>query len=378
MNILIISPDYPDKFRTRFSFVKQLVEAFVRKGHICTVVAPYNVAKNRHFPHHKETIVTGYGKYDLIRPYTVSLSTYKYRDKLITNFFHERAVKNALNKLTFKPDVVYGHFWQSAYEGYEYAKRKKIPLFVATGESDILEQFQPQFVTKSFFEYVSGVICVSSKNKEESIRLGLTLEGKCLVAPNSINSSLFKNMNKIECRERLGFPKGAFIVAFVGWFINRKGAKRVAEAIAGSGTPTVYSIFIGQGDEEPICDSILHKGALPNEQIPLYLNAADIFVLPTLKEGCCNAIIEAMACGLPIVSSNLPFNWDVLDASNSIMIDPNDVNAIRSAIVELRDNHQRKQELSIGALNKAKELTIDKRAERIIDFINLKLQNNDR
>ena len=76
-----------------------------------------------------------------------------------------------------------------------------------------------------------------------------------------------------------------------------------------------------------------------------------------------------MSCGLPIISSNLPFNWDVLDDSNSIMVDPNNVGAIADAIVKLRDDNSLRENLAASSLKKAQALTIDQRAKRIIEFI---------
>ena len=108
---------------------------------------------------------------------------------------------------------------------------------------------------------------------------------------------------------------------------------------------------------------------MTHDDVPLYLNAADIFVLPTLQEGCCNAVIEAMACGLPVVSSNLPFNWDVLNRDNSIMVDPLNVEEIKQAIIKLRDNLQLRTSMNRAAIEKAKELTIQERAKKIITFI---------
>ena len=112
---------------------------------------------------------------------------------------------------------------------------------------------------------------------------------------------------------------------------------------------------------------------MPHREISKYLNAADVFVLPTLHEGCCNAIIEAMACGLPIISSNKSFNWDILDESNSLLIDPLNENEIFEAIKTLKVNKNQRMKLSQGALNKAKSLRIEERAKNILCFMEQKI-----
>ena len=98
-------------------------------------------------------------------------------------------------------------------------------------------------------------------------------------------------------------------------------------------------------------------------------------MLPTLAEGCCNAVIEAMACGLPIISSNLPFNWDVLDDTNSIMINPNSIEEIANAIHTLRDNPELRVKLAEGAASRATALTIENRAKAIIEFMESKTKH---
>lgn len=370
MNILVITPDYPNRYKVHYPFVKQLVDEFARQGHKCTVIAPYSITKNMRLYLAKEYD----GEVMVYRPNHLSFSNLKIGKVRLSDLFRRRAIKRATKWLPVKPNVVYCHFWECAIEAYSYAKSENIPLFVATGESSITAINTSGSVTSEMSDFIKGVICVSSKNKEESIKLGLTTEDKCLVKPNAVNSELFKKLDKTECRKKLGLPQDAFIVSFVGAFIERKGVLRVANAIKQLNGESVYSCFIGRGAQNPDCENILHKGGLRHEEIPTYLNASDVFVLPTLAEGCCNAIVEAMSCGLPIISSNLPFNWDVLDDSNSIMIDPNDVGAIANAIVTLRDDKKLRRRMADASLAKAQSLTIDQRAKNIIDFIKSRAQ----
>ena len=367
MKICFISSDYPEKGRPVFPFVKNLVDALADRGHECTVIAPFSITHNKRICKFREVYKTLKGnKVTVLRPNHFSFSNFTIAGWRPSSYFRYRAVQRALKKLNFKPDVVYGHFWGMAYEGYAYAFANKIPLVVATGESEI-----PLFNVEGlqdFCEYVSGVICVSSKNKQESIDKGLTTEDKCVVIPNAINNVIFKLLDKQKCRQQLSIPDEAFVVISVGAFIERKGINRVAEAINGI-DKKIYSIFIGRGPEHPKCNNILYCGRVDNIDIPIYLNAADVFVLPTLKEGCCNAIVEAMACGLPIISSDLSFNHDILDKSNSILIDPMNIDEIKDAIIKLYEDRELKNKLANASYENSKYLTIDVRAKRVEEFI---------
>lgn len=369
MKIAIVSYDYPDEKRSVFPFVQELVEQWAKLGHECSVIAPNNFIKTKSLYCNikKERSLTK-SIVKIIRPAFFSVPFIKIGGNSISKILHKRAVNKGLRQLSIKPDIIYCHFWETAIEAYDFAKENKIPLFVATGESEI-KSMLPQHIPNGFSDYVSGVICVSKKNKTESIELGLTQEQKCGIFPNAVNTKTFHLMDKMKIRKEMGISDDAFILAYVGWFNERKGIQRVSTALALCGTKPIYSFFIGNGEFNPEVPNILFKGKLMHHQISTYLNAADIFVLPTLREGCCNAVIEAMSCGLPIISSNLPFNWDVLNDTNSILVDPTDVNQIANAIIELRDNVTKRQELSQGAIKMAKNLSIDKRADNIIKFI---------
>lgn len=367
--ICFITEGYPEEGRPIYTFVRNIVDALADNGNECTVIAPFSINGYKTFRKQKEIYTTSKGNIvKVYRPNILTFSNWDFMGFKPSVYMFEKAVNRVLKKLEQKPDVIYGHFWRNAITAYRYAHKNNIPLFVATGES-IINLNDLSGNINDFVKYVSGVICVSTKNKEESIEKGLTVPEKCRVIPNAINPSVFKKMDKFECRRKLGFDAEKFISITVGAFIDRKGTARVSSAIDKI-SDDVYSVFIGNGPDVPNCRNILFCGRINNKDLPLYLNAADVFVLPTLHEGCCNAIIEAMACGLPVISSDLSFNWDILDKTNSILIDPNDVDGIANAIKLLKDNTQMRDSLSKGALKTAAEHTLSNRAIKIETFIN--------
>lgn len=370
-HLCIVADNYPTPTDPTFPFVAQLAEAIVKSGLDVTVIAPQSAMKcleGNKFRHPKHRIVQyGENTLSILQPFCISFGNHTPR---INFWSRKRAIERCFEKLCNKPDACYGHFWHSGYFIYKKAQKYNLPLFIATGES-VIHFVADTADKKDFCEYVKGVICVSTKNKEESIEKNLTSEEKCIVIPNAIDNQIFRPLDKQECRAVLDIKDDDFVVAFVGWFSERKGSVRVSDAIKKLNNDKIKSLFIGTGSAAfaPQCDNIIFNGRVSHADIPRYLNAADVFVLPTLNEGCCNAIVEAMACGLPIISSDLSFNYDVLNAENSILVDPNNVDAIAEAISKIYENATLKQSLAQGALNTASTLTIDYRVERIISFM---------
>lgn len=375
MNICIVSEDYPAANHPYFAFVENLCKAIVMNGHKVYVIAPQSFTKIvirgvKRLPYISESDgVTIY------RPLFITVGNLS----ITLNYkLFSIAVSKTFKRIYNKVDACYGHFWHSAYCLYPVAKKYNKPLFVASGECEIeLHRFVNIGKLSNFCNYVSGVICVSTKNKEESIGAGLTTADKCIIVPNSIDNTLFRQLDKEDCRAKYGLKDSDFVVAFVGGFVKRKGPGRVAKAITTIGDNDIKSIFVGYYTngviEDPVCDGIVFKGSLAHEEVPVALNAADVFLMPTLQEGCCNANIEAMACGLPVISSDLSFNYDVLNQSNSILIDPNSVEQIAGAIKRIKDDKELRFKLKEGAIYMAKTLTISNRANKIINFIKSKI-----
>lgn len=382
MNICIVSEGYPYEEDSQFSFVEQLCIEMSKQGVMVTVISPQSLLhvlllKDKKHPLHR-TYKNGGLPIDVYRPFALLAP---YRFWRYNDYCFKKSVSRLFRKLNKKIDVCYGHFWNNAYYISNEAIKNNIPLFVASGEGNF-DDLEKKYKSKNYQEFskqVKGVICVSSSCRDISISYGLANDSICKVFPNAIDNSIFYKKEKNSLRRIYGFNDSDFIVAFVGGFINRKGSNRLSDAILKLEQEGVFvkSFFIGkgQGPENlvPTCNGVLHCGPMEHSKISDYLNMADIFVLPTLNEGCCNAIIEAMACGLPIVSSDRPFNHDILNSSNSILIDPNNIDQIKDTIKELYYDRIMLKKLSEGALNSAHQLTISQRCTSILNFINEKI-----
>ena len=122
----------------------------------------------------------------------------------------------------------------------------------------------------------------------------------------------------------------------------------------------------------PSSENCLFAKPVRNEELPWFYSALDVFVLPTQNEGCCNAIVEAIACGCPIVSSDRNFNVDICDNTNSILVDPDNVDQIKEAISKIKEDSYLREKLSEGSIEKSKSLTLKQRAVNILDFIKSK------
>lgn len=358
-------------------FFRNLIYQFADMGIKCTVIDPVSITKYklhvREIPFRRIETTKNGSNVNVISPRFVSFSSKKIGNidthVWTVNSYRKAAIRQ-VEKLHLSFDATYGHFINiGGIPACIIGKKYNKPSFVANGESD-LNPSTYNYTSKygiAPFRTCSGVISVSSKNKDELCALHLVDEKIIKVFPNAIDNSSFKVLDKKECRKKIGFPEDAIIVGFVGGFSERKGDKRLLEAT--ENIDGVRVAFAGSGVEPPCGDHVVFCESVSHDEIPIFLNACDVFALPTLNEGCCNAIIEAMACGLPIISSKLPFNDDILNDNNSIRVNPNSIEEIRTAVVRLAKDKSLRDRLSSGALLSAESLRIDKRAINILEFM---------
>jgi glycosyltransferase involved in cell wall biosynthesis len=281
-----------------------------------------------------------------------------------------KAIEKQAEQLDGKFDFVYGHFFvDGGLAAAKIGRKYGIPAYVAYGECSYETEVSGRFrdLRPEELQGIHGIISVSSKNSKDIQSRACAKDIPVFLALNSVNKTVFYPKDKKKCREKFGMPQDDFILGFVGYFIERKGCNRVMQACAG--LDGVKLAFAGKGPLKPEGENVVFCQGLKHEDVADFLSAVDVFVLPTLHEGCCNAVIEAMSCGKPVISSDLPFNHDVLHAGNAILVDPNSVPQIRDAVIALRDDEPRRKAMAEQALMDAQALSIDRRAQNILNFI---------
>ncbi|CAL1241843.1 Glycosyl transferase family 1 [Candidatus Methylocalor cossyra] len=152
--------------------------------------------------------------------------------------------------------------------------------------------------------------------------------GKIQVVGNGVDTEIFHPVDKAEARRALGLPPAAPVLISVGGLVERKGFHRVIELLPALKRrhPDLHYLVVGGGGPEGdwsarlrrqvaelgLEDTVRFLGALPPARLKEPLSAADVFVLATANEGWANVFLEAMACGLPVVTTEVGGNREVV------------------------------------------------------------------
>lgn len=377
LRLLVVS-GYPSEVRpAQQVFVHNTLRKLESLGVEVTVLAPeswWNLTKAesnfRLAPRYEEN--EGIAVY---RPRYLSYSTKSLPWRLATRKWsdasHVQAALLHSKTLHGSFDLCLGHFlYPYGLAAASIGEAMGIPSVVSLGESSF-RRYESAYTAKEITHLLKkfdGAFANSSLIKEHCVdNYGLSESG-IQVFPNGVDQRRFYQHDRILARQRLALPLDRHLIIFVGKFIERKGPWRVLRAI--ESRPEIGAVFLGYGPQVPKGPQVLYHGAVPHEQMPLWLSAADLLVLPTLDEGCCNAILEALHCGLPVVSSDLPFNHSILDQQTAILIDPLDSKSLSNAIFSLLDEPASRAALSNAALQRSYNFQLEDRARQLLEYLN--------
>ncbi|HYZ61997.1 MAG TPA: glycosyltransferase family 4 protein [Acetobacteraceae bacterium] len=226
----------------------------------------------------------------------------------------------------FEFDLIDAHYlYPDGVAAVALGKLFRKPVVVTARGSDVT-QFPnyagPRRMIGWAMAQSAALISVSAGLRQAMLRLGADPE-KVTVLRNGVDLRLFRALDRDAIRAELGLT-GPVLLS-VGHLIARKRHHFAIEALAR--LPEWRLLILGEGPERGALEALARrlgvearvdfKGALPHAVLPRLYNAADVLILASSREGWANVLLEAMACGTPVVASDIPGNPEVVQAAEA-------------------------------------------------------------
>lgn len=256
-----------------------------------------------------------------------------------------RAANSYLNEgWTF--DVIDAHYlYPDGVAAARVAKKLKKPLILTARGSDVTELTNFPKQKAMILEAIRSaekVICVADALRQNLIELGAQPE-KLTVLRNGVDLEKFAPKDQRECRNTFGIE--TFTIASVGHLIERKGHDLVINAlpelkdvtlmIAGDGPERAK--LEAQAEKLGVRDRVHFLGSLPHEHLADLYNAVDVLTLASTREGWPNVLLEAMACGTPVIASDVGGSKEVIGSkSGGIVVKERSPSAFADAVKTLQ------------------------------------------
>ncbi len=196
-----------------------------------------------------------------------------------------------------------------------------------------------------------GMLAVSGALRDDMAALGMPAK-RIRVHHTGIDLEAFRPTDRAAARAALGVAGPLLVTA--GALLPRKGQDLAIEAL--KALPGATLLLVGDGPDRGRLEGLAERlpvrflGVRPHAELPGLLAAADIMVLPTASEGLANVWIEALACGTPVVTSEVGGAREVFDAPTYGRLVPRDPAAIAGAVSDLLARPPSQEAVRRGAL----------------------------
>lgn len=394
IKILVITFSFPTKFnRPAAVFIVNQLE-YLKKDCDIKVVSPYPYVPTAKFlnPYHKFSEIPFKEKIDGIEVYRPKYFmiprnklTFKFINFILLSeiFFSFMKSKNTIDNLAKKWDFDIIHVHGLVPDGVIAVKCKKRynkPLVVTLHGEDITKYSKMLFLrslSKFVLKSCDKIICVSKSLKNEIYKTNLSKKDIEII-PSGYNIKRFKPLDTKKCRKILDLPENKKIILFVGHLVERKGIMYLIKAlkILSEKNKEFLCYIVGKGALEKslklmtsqlqLKNKVIFAGQKGPDEIPIWMNACDILVLPSLNEGLPNVLSEAMACGKPVVATSVAGTPEIVDSDVGYLVKSKDVNDLTKKIVLALNKKWKKENL----FKRAREFSVTNSVEKILKVYN--------
>ena len=293
-------------------------------------------------------------------------------------------------------DLVHAHYWLSGPAGIAVARRWGVPLVVsfhtlgevknrALGEdTEPLARIEGERRT---IEEADRVLAPTEEDARALIDLYAADAGRVRVVPPGVDRTAFHPRDRDQARSRLGLHAGP-VLLFVGRLQRLKGPdlaiRAFAEAVrAGPRALRAATLLVvggpsGDGDvgpwlegvarQERVLDRVRFLPAVPHGELAWLYSAADLLLMPSRSESFGLAALEAQACGVPVVASNVGgLRTAVRHGASGFLVEGQDPADYAARILAILDSSELVSRLARGAAAQAARLPWQRTVERLAD-----------
>jgi glycosyltransferase involved in cell wall biosynthesis len=246
----------------------------------------------------------------------------------------------------FAPDLVFSYvLYPDGYAALKIARALGVPVIVMGVGSDVHnigDRFSAMR-TRTVLREADFLIAISDDLRRRMVAMGAPAE-KTAAVVSGCDTVVFHPMDRVEARSKLGVDLNAEAVVYIGRMDVRKGLRELVDAAAAlhSERPALHVYLIGAGPDKAIVESAIaaHNAAdyihvQPEcrfDDVAVWMTAANLVTLPSYMEGCPNVVLEALACGRPVVATNVGGIPEIMDAECGQLIAPRDAQALAGAL----------------------------------------------
>ena len=357
MKICIVTSGYPPKIGGVETVTENLAKEFVNLMHDIHVITPSSDVTSRIITPENIKLhnihIKGFSEAE-------TMPLFKKIPRGIIFF-----VKVFKNLHTIKPDIIHVQNIQNSIPVYLIKKIQKTPYCIALHNELILMGISLPKSLKKYWgklPYVKNANSIISLTKEMSDSVQNELQKESVIIPNGVDTDRFYPILHASTHNNRR------IITTLSRIDNKKGLEYAIESmtkILKSHPDTVLRI-IGDGDFKSelenrtnslnIREAVEFIGTIPNTDVPNYLQKSDIFLLPSLFEGLPLTLLEAMACGLPIISTPVSIAPEIINKwSNGIIVPFKSPEAIADAVINLLSNPNLMETYAKNSATAAKE-----------------------
>jgi glycosyltransferase involved in cell wall biosynthesis len=199
-------------------------------------------------------------------------------------------------------------------------------------------------MTRKTIDGLQALLTVSEAMRQTAIHDFGAAPERVHTIVNGFNTSVFHPRDQSAIRQRLGIAPDEQMIIYVGRFVEAKGMRELITAFQNIAhkNPKASLALVGDGvmKEEltalVVASGLTKKvripGGQPPEQVAEWICASDVLTLPSWSEGYPNVVVEGLACGRPVVATDVGGTKEILNEHNGILIPPRDAQVLQQAL----------------------------------------------